>query len=107
MEERLVTQAYWADDAACRRLPLEYFFGTDKHPLMGVNAEKGRAVCARCPVTRDCMLDALLSNEQEGMRGGFLPHERLDTLARVGGQLVAAMIEFDSGRFYQPAPRRT
>jgi WhiB family transcriptional regulator, redox-sensing transcriptional regulator len=104
---RLVTRAHWQDDAACRRRPLRLFFGTDKHPLMGANAAEGREVCAMCPVARDCLLEALTTNEVEGMRAGYLPHERAHTMERVGGQLLAAMIDYDAGVFYQPPPRRT
>lgn len=102
---RLRVMAYWQDDAACRTEDIALFFGTDSHPLMGRNADPGRAVCASCCVARDCLLDALASNETEGMRAGFLPHEREHTMKRVAGQLVLAMADYDAGVFYQPTRR--
>jgi len=97
---------YWADEAACRHHPGEYFFGNGKHPLSGRNADQGREVCLGCTVRRDCLLDALKLNETEGMRGAFLPHEREATMEKVGWVVREAMGLFDDGAFH-PIPRRS
>lgn len=65
----------WVDVAACRDTDTAVFF-----PPQGARAETVRAalaVCARCPVTRDCLVDALAHGDwQIGIRGGLTARER-------------------------------
>jgi WhiB family redox-sensing transcriptional regulator len=92
---------YWNDDAACKGQDLSLFYGSDEMPLTGLAAKKGRRVCLTCPVARDCLLDALLTGERMGLRAGFLGHERAHTLRRLGGDVAAAMADYDAGVFFQ------
>jgi WhiB family redox-sensing transcriptional regulator len=42
----------WRDDAACKGRPNDWFFTIQL-------ADRGRQVCARCPVRKDCLADAM------------------------------------------------
>lgn len=66
----------WAEDAACRGLPLEMFFldCTDRRSERKVR--EARAVCRSCPVRLDCAQHALSRPERFGVWGGLTPGER-------------------------------
>ncbi len=82
--------AHWTDWAECRTpgIDPEIFFPvSDTGPaLQQVAAAK--AVCARCPVTADCLAWALRAGEPEGIWGGTTPAER--RLLRQRGALPTA-----------------
>jgi WhiB family redox-sensing transcriptional regulator len=62
----------WADMAACKGLPQEWFFiGSQGH---GYN--RGRKVCATCSVIEDCREFALRTLPEYGLWGGWSPDER-------------------------------
>jgi WhiB family redox-sensing transcriptional regulator len=88
----------WNWDAACKGEPSDLFF----QPYNVPDARDGRLICCSCPVQRDCLIDALRINDQDGVRGGFLPRERRRTMRRLGGNIFAAIVDFDNGVFYQP-----
>jgi WhiB family transcriptional regulator, redox-sensing transcriptional regulator len=72
-----VDTAWWSD-AACRLEAGETFFPDSRggRPL-SLRAElEAKAVCARCPVQRQCLMTALDSGEQTGIWGGMTPAER-------------------------------
>lgn len=102
----MLPRAYWQDDAACLGKPLELFFGSEDTPLTPAQAQAGRALCMSCPVRRDCLLDALLTNERAGLRGGYLGYERKHALARYKGSVQSAMAAYDAGSFYRPVRRK-
>lgn len=63
----------WWDDAACRGKPSVMFF-----PAAGCEAA-ALAVCGRCPVTAECLADALRAEEGRrrwGVRGGLTADQR-------------------------------
>jgi len=64
---------HWLPRAACRRRGVDpaWFY---PHPWES-HAE-ARSVCRRCPVTRECLKDALDTKDAFGIRGGFTPEER-------------------------------
>ena len=65
----------WRESAACAGVDPEMFFpGTGGNRHMDTYAE-ARRVCARCPVTLQCLEDAL-AHEEWGMRGGLTPDEQ-------------------------------
>ena len=71
----------WRDDAACRGLPGDLFFGADDEgPAARVMREhRARAVCARCPVTGPagpCAAWALATGDMWSVSGGMNPAER-------------------------------
>jgi hypothetical protein len=93
---------YWWDDANCAGAPLDYFFDRDDVALNGANTLPGKALCEACTVSRDCLLDALITDERRGMRAGFLARERNQTMRRVRGDIRKAILDFDRDVFYQP-----
>jgi WhiB family redox-sensing transcriptional regulator len=71
-------QGEWRERAACRGFPPGMFFPNDESP----DAEP-KAVCASCSVRVDCLFDALLAREVEGVRGGLNERERKSLVRRV------------------------
>jgi len=52
----------WTESAACAGTELEIFF-----PTHGSHAKAPKAICARCPVIPDCLIDALGAPWLEGI----------------------------------------
>ena len=75
----LTTHLKWQDDGRCAEVGQEIFY-LDQ----GANASHGRqarSVCARCPVRRDCLLDALEHMDDygpgtHGCWGSTFPEQR-------------------------------
>lgn len=67
----------WAAQSACTKVDPETFF-PDSQP--GPAAAK--AVCAGCPVRRECLVAALARNERFGVWGGLTERERLNLKRR-------------------------
>ena len=94
------SSAWWGDDAACLSKPTELFYGSDNVPFTGRAATApGRAICARCPVARDCLIESLRQREWVGIRAGYLGHERKEVMQRHHGDVAAAIADFDAGVF--------
>ncbi|MBV8951565.1 MAG: WhiB family transcriptional regulator [Actinobacteria bacterium] len=68
----------WRDAAACRGCPPAMFFPVDE-----TDDDAPKAVCAACAVRADCLLDALLARETQGVRGGLNERERKSLVRRV------------------------
>lgn len=68
-----VQMGEWRHDAACRDMDPELFF-----PGTGVSPEEALAVCARCPVRKDCLDWALKAPEKDGVWGGTTARQRRD-----------------------------
>lgn len=63
----------WSAYAACGGMGATLFFAN--------HMERAKAICARCPVSDDCLADALRVEPEEngmrhGVRGGMTPRER-------------------------------
>ena len=70
----------WHREALCVGAPSDVFFPPRPHQRMW---DQARQICAQCPVSAECLEDAL-ANEPEyraGMYGGKTPRER-DVIAR-------------------------
>jgi WhiB family redox-sensing transcriptional regulator len=68
----------WTSFAACRQPDVdpEWFFPVgDIGPALGEVA-MAKAVCAGCPVARECLEWALREGEAAGIWGGATPEER-------------------------------
>lgn len=61
----------WRDRGACRGMNPDMFF-----PERGDDARDAKAVCARCPVTADCLEWALTAPEKDGIWGGTSGKDR-------------------------------
>ncbi|WP_278195763.1 WhiB family transcriptional regulator [Streptomyces cylindrosporus] len=76
----------WVERAACRDADPDTFFP----PAGGAEASDREAaakrLCARCPVTRECLREALQHEEGTGIWGGLSVRERREVL-RVAGTL--------------------
>lgn len=79
-----VTSINWRNRAACKTEDPELFFGLDGEPgnLRDVREAKAKAVCARCPVSGHCLLDALDGEIVWGVYGGLGEQERADLIRR-------------------------
>lgn len=70
----------WRSMAACRSADPELFFPlTDIGPGQE-QAARAKAVCAGCPVRRQCLSFALLTQQRHGVWGGTTEQERRVTI---------------------------
>lgn len=95
----------WQNDAACRGEDLVLFFGPDgeRQPERDIRERKARAICARCPVLRQCQDYSVNSFEQHGLWGGLTTDERKserrrrlrrgDSVRRAVGAVPSAEVE--------------
>ncbi len=65
----------WVEQAACATVDPELFFpekgGSARHQVRAA-----KDVCDQCPVTAECLADALATDEVFGVWGGRTPTER-------------------------------
>lgn len=68
----------WFESAACRGANLQLFFDPEgESPKPRAQRESAaKAVCAWCPVRRECLLFALETPERYGIWGGLTARER-------------------------------
>lgn len=76
----------WELDAACAGLDTALFYQADNERGASVRRreQKAKAVCARCPVIRECLKTALANNEPYGVWGGMSVEERFRLQADLG-----------------------
>jgi len=68
----------WLEDAACRGRTA-WFYPEPRPGPNGTDYSAALTLCARCPVSDECLDDALATGDIHGVRGGYTP----DELARV------------------------
>jgi len=61
----------WRDRANCRGVDPNLFF-----PERGESTRDAKAVCQGCTVRHHCLVDALVTGEKFGIRGGLSERER-------------------------------
>ena len=61
----------WRMRAACKGLEWTPFF-----PNRGESTKEAKSVCDTCPVTVECLEDAVVRKEPAGVRGGLSTRER-------------------------------
>jgi WhiB family redox-sensing transcriptional regulator len=73
----------WQLHGACRGLDTEQFFHPDNErgPRRVAREAAAKAVCARCPVIRECAEHALRAREPYGVWGGLSESERDEILS--------------------------
>jgi WhiB family transcriptional regulator, redox-sensing transcriptional regulator len=66
----------WRSTAACRSADPELFFPiSDSGPSL-VQAAEAKAICAGCPVRRQCLAFAVRTRQVHGIWGGLTERER-------------------------------
>ncbi len=71
----------WLDDAACTTVEDDPFY-----PPNGEHPTAALTICATCPVTTDCLEDAIRTGDLEHrIRAGLTPAQRRDIVARRAG----------------------
>lgn len=66
----------WRESAACRSEDPELFFPLSSEGAGTAQAERAKAVCARCPVVSQCAAAAMTVGEAHGIWGGMDERER-------------------------------
>ncbi|HEY1394985.1 WhiB family transcriptional regulator [Roseateles sp.] len=78
----------WQEQSVCREVDAELFYplgGEGEHRRTGFNLVQeleAKKVCARCPVSRECLEYALGAGDPWGIWGGLNEAERRDLLKR-------------------------
>lgn len=62
--------------AACAGKDLEIFFSDGAYNSLDSGTRYAKAICASCPVQKQCLADALENDMQYGVWGGTTPAER-------------------------------
>jgi len=68
--------AEWWSLAACQHVDPDLFFPISASGPAGPQMAGAKAVCARCPVRRDCLRYALAAGSVQGVWGGLSEEER-------------------------------
>jgi WhiB family redox-sensing transcriptional regulator len=66
----------WWQAAACRTADPDIFFPVSAHGPGREDTARAKAVCARCPVRRQCLQFALATHQVHGVWGGTTEEER-------------------------------
>jgi WhiB family transcriptional regulator, redox-sensing transcriptional regulator len=66
----------WLDLAACREVDPEIFFPISTTGAAIGQVREAQAICARCPVTAECLDWAQRMGPDYGVWGGTIPDER-------------------------------
>jgi len=69
-------QREWWQAAACRTADPDIFFPVSAHGPGQEEIAQAKAVCARCPVRRQCLRFALATRQVHGVWGGTTEEER-------------------------------
>jgi WhiB family transcriptional regulator, redox-sensing transcriptional regulator len=69
----------WRLRAACREVDSAVFFSPDAEGGLerDVREARAKAICARCPVIRECAVYALRHGERYGVWGGLSERDRV------------------------------
>lgn len=85
----------WMKRSLCTGMSAEIFFPTPKKTKVNPTQYKAAlAICAVCPVQREC-LDYAIKHRmiEDGIFGGKMPHQRRMILAKAPKKKVAAIKE--------------
>lgn len=67
----------WKQMGACRGEDGETFYPVGYGPAAAPDIARAKAICARCPVSEECLKEALDTGDRFGIWGGKTPDERL------------------------------
>ena len=77
----LIAEGRWRSAAACRSADPEVFFPISNSGKSLEQIAKAKAICAACPVGRECLAFALRTHQVYGIWGGATEEERAVALA--------------------------
>jgi WhiB family transcriptional regulator, redox-sensing transcriptional regulator len=83
---QLVADGAWRLGAACRSADPDLFFPVSSTGKSLEQVTQAKAICARCPVRRECLAFALRTQQFHGIWGGLTEQER--DQAEMPGQLI-------------------
>ena len=72
----LIAEGRWRSAAACRSADPEVFFPISNSGKSLEQIAKAKAICAGCPVGRECLAFALRTHQVYGIWGGATEEER-------------------------------
>jgi WhiB family transcriptional regulator, redox-sensing transcriptional regulator len=73
---RLITTGHWRSAAACLSADPELFFPISYSGPALEQVAEAKAICAACPVRRECLAFALHTGQAHGIWGGMTEPER-------------------------------
>lgn len=73
--ERAARRDWW-QSAACNTADPDIFFPVSAHGPGREDTARAKAICARCPVRRQCLQFALATHQVDGVWGGTTEEER-------------------------------
>jgi WhiB family redox-sensing transcriptional regulator len=74
--ETTASEQNWWSAATCRSADPELFFPISAFGQALEQVEEAKAICARCPVRRQCLAFALRTRQAHGIWGGMTEEER-------------------------------
>lgn len=97
---QVVQRHTWQKEAACQGKPTEWWFpdagpdgrgrvkvwlhrGVSTISMQSVLSERATAICLTCPVQRECLEDAIATQDEHGIRGGVKAEARRGESAEV------------------------
>ena len=80
----IIEEWEWQYQAACKGLATDIFFYSDRErgPKRAKREKIAKAICATCPVIKECRDQALRLAEPYGIWGGLTQEERFAILNR-------------------------
>ena len=81
---RPITRGHWRSAAACRSADPELFFPISDSGKSLEQMAEAKAVCAGCPVRRECLAFAVGTQQVHGIWGGTTADERAAVLHHDG-----------------------
>jgi WhiB family redox-sensing transcriptional regulator len=75
-EETTTSERDWRSAATCQSANPELFFPISAFGKALEQVAEAKAICARCPVRRQCLTFALRTRQAHGIWGGLTEEER-------------------------------
>src|SRR5260370_38817788 len=101
----LSTRRHWRSAAACRFADPDLFFPVSSSGQALEQVAEAKAICARCPVRRECLAFAQRTGQLHGVWGGMSEQER-DLVWRRGESPCESLTDNAAGGDLRPRPQR-
>src|SRR5215470_19160422 len=93
---QLARQEDWRSLAACRSADPDLFFPISSTGQSIAQVAEAKAICAGCPVQRECLAFALRTHQVHGIWGGLSEQERYPRSAAPAGVKHRQAAEVDT-----------